>query len=104
MAELSVSHLLYPQVLTYDEFAERKRAGAILPGPFGGWMDTAPPPDPTLVPSAHAHPARAYGEGVPDGEGEGLLARVAKRMKRRRDGEVPGDPGASRPWRPCSIM
>lgn len=91
------------QVLTHSEFAERKREGTILPGPFGGWMDTAAP-DPTLEPSPRANPARTYGEGVPEDEGEGLLARVAKRMKRRRDGEIPGESGVSRPWRPCSIM
>ena len=96
--------MLHPQVLTHDEFAERKREGTILPGPFGGWTDTAAS-NPNLDPSARANlmHAAAPCEGVPEGQ-EGLLARVAKRMKRHRDVEVPGDPGGSRPWRPCSIM
>ncbi|KAK9832693.1 hypothetical protein WJX81_000845 [Elliptochloris bilobata] len=37
----SCLRLPHAQVLTHAEFAERKRAGSILSGPFGGWTDTA---------------------------------------------------------------
>lgn len=90
------------QVLTNADFLARKRAGAILPGPFGGWTDTAARPPAREGVAAAAPPGAGPSAGAAGVHDEGVLARAAKRLKRRRDDGGHGEGGGPRQW--CSIM
>jgi hypothetical protein len=90
------------QVLTNAEFLARKRAGAILPGPFGGWTDTAARPPAREGAAGAAAPGAGPSAGAAGAHDEGVLARAAKRLKRRREDGAPGESGGPRQW--CSVM